>query len=97
MDEPDRVIQGLAIDRQARQRALLEGGDHVGDWRILGHRDDVGPGRHDVLDPALAHPQDVQHHGQFGRRGVAEGRAELGDQILVGRVYPVAAGRGPLE
>jgi hypothetical protein len=64
------------VDGQARERAALEGGDHIGQGGVLGHSLDVGARRHHVDDAQLAQAQDVRHHRQLGRRARAEGRPQ---------------------
>ena len=62
MDHPDRIIEGVVVDHEARMGGVLEHLQEIAERNVLLHGDDVGPRHHDVVDPALAQAQDVLEH-----------------------------------
>ena len=61
MHEPERLVERLGIDRQPRQRALLEDRHDLVERRLVGHRDDIGPRHADVVHPHAAQVAEVDH------------------------------------
>ena len=96
VDEADRVVEGLAIDRHARMAGLLEAREELAERDVDLDRLDVGARHHDVLDAHVAEPQDVGEHRPLFRREAAGGvvRGErLGEILADGALGLQADGR----
>ena len=65
---PDRIIEGVVVDDEARMGGVLEDVEEVAEGDVLLDRDDVGARHHDVVDPALAQAQDILEHPALVRR-----------------------------
>ena len=59
VDEADDVVEGLAIDRQARMAMGAELAQQIFIADVLGHGGDVGARNHDIAGRDIAQPDDV--------------------------------------
>ncbi len=88
VDEADRLVERLRIDRQPRQRARLEDLNDLLEGGVIGDRDDVGARDADVLDAQPAHVAKVdQEIARAGDR-VAVLRGRLAQRVVVLGVVP---------
>lgn len=81
VDHPARVVERLAIDRQARMPGGAEQRQQVAERRIRRDRDDVGARHHDVGDAALAQAQHVREHRPLLRGQVGDSAAVLRQRL----------------
>ena len=91
--EPERLVERLAEDRQPRQRARLEGLDHLAEARVHRNRDDLRPGDADVLDALPAEVAKVDDELPAGRRvAAAIGGSGVRRLLILGGVAAEEAG-----
>ena len=66
MDHADRVVEGLAVDRQPGVSGPAHDLDDLGERRLLLDGNDVGMGHHDIVDRELAKAQEIGQHRALG-------------------------------
>ena len=98
MDHAARIVERLAIDRQARMLGLAEHAHQLVDGDAVVDGNDVGARHHDVLDRELAEAEDAAEHAAFlhaqrvalaARQRVLDQFAEIG---LLAKTELFAAG-----
>ena len=91
MNHAARIVERVAMHRQARMAGRAKGPQHVDEAAIERDGDDVGARNHDVLDLNLMQGEDVLQHGALLRRNI-DLRRRIGERIL-----NVVADRGAAE
>ena len=77
-----RIVERLAIDRQARMLRFAEERDQLGERGLLLDRDDVRAGHHDVGDRDLAEAEQVGQHQPLLRAQVLGFAVALLDHLF---------------
>jgi hypothetical protein len=90
---PDRIIEGVVVDDEARMGSVLEDLEKIAESDVLLDRDDVGPRHHDVVDPPLAQAQNVLEHAALVRRETCFSSLPFEQHLEVG----ADRGRAPTE
>ena len=67
VDEADDIVEGFAIDRQARMAMGAELAQQVFIADVLGHGGDVGARNHDIAGGNIAQPDDVAQQAALAR------------------------------
>ena len=80
-----RIVEGLAVDRQARMACGAEQAEQVAERRLERNRDDIGARDHHVVDPQAVEPEDVLEHRPLVRR---ERRVRAGFRQGVFQIVP---------
>ena len=91
VDHAARIVERVAVDRQARMAGGAEEGEQFAERRLDADRDDVGARHHHVGDAHLVQRQHVLEDRPFLRREVGVGSR------LLQSVLDVVAHRGGLE
>ncbi len=91
MNHAARVVERIAMHRQARMAGRAKRPQHVDEAAIERNGDDVGARNHDVLDLNLMQGENILQHGALLRRNV-DLRRRIGERIL-----NVVADRGAAE